>query len=95
MGPAYNDVCQVVVLSATYQNADNVDQYDSSRGGNGREITRPEFPDRLIDLCEGIEEHEHNSGAQLAGTVYFPVTDMIDCETLSAGASVSSRMALP
>ena len=52
-------------------NEDNIDQYDSSRGGNGRVITRAEFPDRLR---EGIEEHGHESGAKMAGTVYFPVS---------------------
>ena len=25
------------------------------------------------DLCPEIEEHEHNSGVKMAGTVYFPV----------------------
>ena len=74
---------------------DNIDQYDSSRGGNGRVITRAEFPDRLIDLCEGIEEHEHESGAQMAGTVYFPVGEAVFCDTLSAGVTVNSRVALP
>lgn len=85
---------QVVVLNATYQNADNIEQYDTDRGGNGRTIVRANFPDRLVvsshwsifvtersdwsplpcqDLCPEIEEHEHNSGVKMAGTVYFPV----------------------
>ena len=34
---------------------------------------RANFPDRLVDLCPEIEEHEHNSGVKMAGTVYFPV----------------------
>ena len=85
---------QVVVLNATYQNEDNIEQYDTDRGGNGRTIVRANFPDRLVvsshwsifvtklfdwsplpcqDLCPEIEEHEHNSGVKMAGTVYFPV----------------------
>ena len=65
--------CQVVVLNATYQNEDNIDQYDTDKGGNGRTVVRANFPDRLVDLCPEIEEHEHNSGVKMAGTVYFPV----------------------
>ena len=84
-----------MALSATYQNSDNIYQYESSRGGNGREITRPEFPDRMKDLCSGIESHMHNSGVKLAGTVYFPVGETIVCEEQTAGVAVSGRMMSP
>ena len=66
-----------MVLNATYQNEDNIEQYDTDRGGNGRTIVRANFPDRLVDLCPEIEEHEHNSGVKMAGTVYFPVQVII------------------
>merc|ERR1719277_1755352 len=109
-------VIQVAVISGTYQNYDNFEQYDTDKGGNGREIHRASFPDRLKDLCEGIEareihrasfpdrlkdlcegieDHEHVSDVKLAGTVYFPVTDTIDCDVLGAGVSTNSRMLHP
>ena len=85
----------MAVISGTYQNYDNFEQYDTDKGGNGREIHRATFPDRLKDLCEGIEDHEHVSEVKTAGTVYFPVHDTIDCDILGAGVSLNSRMGLP
>merc|ERR1712045_464982 len=79
-----------VVLGAV-QEEQEIEEYDTDKGGNGREIVRREFPDRLTDLCDGIEDHSHNSGVKKAGTAYFPVGDSIICSTLSASAAINSR----
>merc|ERR1719350_2591919 len=84
-------VLQVVlgaVLGAVQEDS-GVDEYDSGKGGNGRDIVRREFPDRLTDLCDGIEDHEHNSGVKKAGTAYFPAGDSIICSTLVASVTVN------
>lgn len=56
---------------------------------------RANFPDRLVDLCPEVEEHEHNSGVKMAGTVYFPVENLLDCDTyVSAAVTETSRSIL-
>ena len=86
-------VLQVVVgLSlGVLQEEQDIDEYDTGKGGNGRTIVRREFPDRLTDLCDGIEDHEHNSGVKKAGTAYFPAGDSIICSTLAASVTTNSR----
>ena len=86
-------VLQVVLglVLGTVQEEQEIDQYDTGKGGNGREIVRREFPDRLTDLCDGIEDHSHESGVKKAGTAYFPAGDSIICSTLSASAVINSR----
>merc|ERR1712061_463684 len=79
-----------VVLGAV-QEEQEIEEYDTDKGGNGREIVRREFPDRLTDLCDGIEDHEHNSGVKKAGTAYFPAGDSIICSTLAASVTTNSR----
>ena len=86
-------VLQVVVglsLGAVLEEQD-IDEYDTGKGGNGRTTVRREFPDRLTDLCDGIEDHEHNSGVKKAGTAYFPAGDSIICSTLAASVTTNSR----
>merc|ERR1712157_172873 len=86
-------VLQVVVgLSlGAVQEEQEIDEHDTGKGGNGRTIVRREFPDRLTDLCDGIEDHEHNSGVKKAGTAYFPAGDSIICSNLAASVSTNSR----
>merc|ERR1712072_313723 len=83
-------VLQGVVLGLSLGDQD-IDEYDTGKGGNGRTIVRREFPDRLTDLCDGIEDHEHNSGVKKAGTAYFPAGDSIICSTLAASVTTNSR----
>ena len=82
-------VLHVVVVMGAVQEDEGIDEYDTGKGGNGREIVRREFPDRLTDLCDGIESHEHNSGVKKAGTAYFPAGESIICSTLVASATVN------
>merc|ERR1711868_85640 len=87
---------QVFALNAAYQNNDNFEQWSTARGGNGRTIHRAEFPSRMTDLCSGVENHVHNSGVKVAGTVYFPVGTPLFCEESAAGAvSTSARILSP
>ena len=83
-------VLQVVVVGLSLGEQE-IDEYDTGKGGNGRTIVRREFPDRLTDLCDGIEDHEHNSGVKKAGTAYFPAGDSIICSTLAASVTTNSR----
>ena len=50
------------VVMAAIQEEQEIDEYDTSKGGNGRVVVRREFPDRLTDLCDGIEDHQLSSG---------------------------------
>ena len=88
-------VLQVVVglsLGAVQEEQD-IDEYDTGKGGNGRTIVRREFPDRLTDLCDGIEDHEQNSGVKKAGTAYFPAGNSIICSTLAASVTTNNSTA--
>ena len=53
------------VVMAAIQEEQEIDEYDTSKGGNGRVVVRREFPDRLTDLCDGIEDHQLSSGVML------------------------------
>ena len=77
------------VVMAAIQEEQEIDEYDTGKGGNGRTIVRREFPDRLTDLCDGIQDHEHNSGVKKAGTAYFPAGDSIICSTLAASVTTN------
>ena len=85
-------VLQVVVVGLSLGDQD-IDEYDTGKGGNGRTIVRREFPDRLTDLCDGIEDHEQNSGVKKAGTAYFPAGNSIICSTLAASVTTNNSTA--
>ena len=85
-------VLQVVVVGLSLGDQE-IDEYDTGKGGNGRTIVRREFPDRLTDLCDGIEDHEQNSGVKKAGTAYFPAGNSIICSTLAASVTTNNSTA--
>ena len=89
-------VLQVVVVGVSLgavQEEQEIEEYDTDKGGNGRTIVRREFPDRLTDLCDGIEDHEQNSGVKKAGTAYFPAGNSIICSTLAASVTTNNSTA--
>merc|ERR1719464_286955 len=87
---------QVLVVGLSQgavQEEQEIDEYDTGKGGNGRTIVRREFPDRLTDLCDGIEDHEQSSGVKKAGTAYFPAGNSIICSTLAASVTTNNSTA--
>ena len=61
---------------------------DSGRGGYGPHHTNAPFPARLLQLCDGIVDHAHNSGPQAIGHKVFRVGAGITCAELTPSASV-------